>query len=92
MKDHSKIACLILAGGEGKRVGGANKSQLKYKGQTLLQRQLGEIRKVTEDVVMAANNRFESVDSGLTFVEDKIGGLGPMDGIVGALELSLIHI
>ena len=86
MKSDASLACLILAGGKATRLGGADKSQLLVNGQTVLSRQLHEIGKVTDHVVLAANHRLSSHDCKLDFVEDKFGGLGPMDGIVGALE------
>lgn len=79
-----KIAGIILAGGKGRRMSGANKALLHLGGETLVERIAKRLAPQTAILAVNANRDFDAFH--LPIAEDGIGGdLGPLDGILGAL-------
>jgi molybdenum cofactor guanylyltransferase len=79
-----QIAAVILAGGKGVRMGGANKALLMLGGQTLASH---VARRLAPQVgLIGINANRDHAAMALQIVPDGIGGnLGPLDGILGAM-------
>jgi molybdopterin-guanine dinucleotide biosynthesis protein A len=79
---------LILAGGQARRMGGADKAFLKLGGETLIARAIARARPQAGEIIINANGdleRFASLGCGV--IADRIGGfLGPLAGILGGFE------
>lgn len=82
--ESKKIAAVILAGGKGARMGGANKALLMLGGQTLASH---VARRLAPQVgLIGINANRDHAAMALKIVPDGIGGdLGPLDGILGAM-------
>ena len=74
----------ILAGGQGRRFGGIDKSQLIVDGQTVLDRQLAVLRPLTDDCLLAGGPAREHPAT-VRHVADLHPGLGPLAGLEAAL-------
>jgi molybdopterin-guanine dinucleotide biosynthesis protein A len=85
----------ILAGGRATRFGGRDKGALVVGGRTILQRQLTELARVTDDILIvgagggrpgAENARAAAADGiALRTIVDRVPGCGPLGGIHAAL-------
>jgi molybdopterin-guanine dinucleotide biosynthesis protein A len=79
---------LILAGGQARRMGGADKAFLKLGGETLIARAIARARPQAGELIINANGdlkRFEGL--GCEIIADRIGGfLGPLAGILSGFE------
>ena len=84
----AKISCIILAGGEGKRVGGVDKGLLEYKGKPLIEYVIKAVSPQVDELVISANRNTERYKS----YTDKVISdmteqyLGPLAGISAALS------
>jgi molybdenum cofactor guanylyltransferase len=83
------IAGVILAGGKGLRMNGANKALVMLGGKPLITHVAGRLSSQVEVVGVNANRDLETflnVEFDLPIVPDGLGGsLGPLDGILGAM-------
>jgi molybdopterin-guanine dinucleotide biosynthesis protein A len=82
---HDSIAAVILAGGRGRRLGGADKALLPLAGVPLLAQVLARLRPQVGQIVLSANGdpaRFAGF--GLPVVADAAAGQGPLAGIAAA--------
>jgi len=81
------FSCIILAGGEGKRVGGVDKGLLEYKNQPLIEHVIEAISPQVDDIVISANRniaRYKNYSDKV--ISDKSAQyLGPLAGISAAL-------
>jgi molybdopterin-guanine dinucleotide biosynthesis protein A len=79
---------LILAGGQARRMGGADKAFLKLGGETLIERAIERARPQTGGLIINASGdlkRFAPL--GCEVIADRIGGfLGPLAGILSGFE------
>src|SRR5215510_14069166 len=79
---------VILAGGQGRRMGGADKALLPLGGTTLIERAIARASVQVRDLIINANGdpkRFAHL--GLPVVADSVGGfVGPLAGIFAAFE------
>lgn len=79
---------LILAGGQARRMGGADKAFLKLGRETLITRAIARARPQVDELIVNANGdpkRFASL--GCEVIPDRIGGfLGPLAGILSGFE------
>jgi molybdopterin-guanine dinucleotide biosynthesis protein A len=79
---------LILAGGQARRMGGADKAFLRLSGETLIARAIARARPQAGELIINANGdlkRFEGL--GCEIIADRIGGfLGPLAGILSGFE------
>lgn len=80
---------LILAGGQGRRLGGADKALLPFGGQSLLAQAIARLTPQVRQIALSANGdpvRFASF--GLTVLPDPPAwpGAGPLAGIVAGLS------
>lgn len=75
----------ILAGGRGRRLGGADKGQLEVGGVSIIERQVACLRPLAEAVLVVTNHpaRYTSLDA--TVVEDRVRDAGPLGGVYTAL-------
>jgi molybdenum cofactor guanylyltransferase len=79
------IALAVLAGGQGRRLGGVDKALLEVVGQPLLAHVLDRVRPQVRQIVLSANGapeRFAGFD--LPVVADSMADAGPLAGIAAA--------
>jgi molybdopterin-guanine dinucleotide biosynthesis protein A len=81
----SKVAGVILAGGRNSRMGGADKAFLRVSGQTVVERTIGVLRQVCEQIIVVTNlpEKYASFDVEVT--SDHYPARGPLAGIHAAL-------
>ncbi|MBC8131818.1 MAG: molybdenum cofactor guanylyltransferase [Deltaproteobacteria bacterium] len=82
------VAAAIIAGGQGRRLGGVAKPFLEIGGQRIIDRQLAVLRPLFDAIVIVAPDRQPFADSGIDVevVPDRQGpGLGPLAGLDAAL-------
>jgi molybdopterin-guanine dinucleotide biosynthesis protein A len=79
---------LILAGGQARRMGGADKAFLKLGGETLIARAIARARPQADELMINANGDLKRFDGlGYEVIADRIGGfLGPLAGILSGFE------
>jgi molybdenum cofactor guanylyltransferase len=81
-----RIFGVILAGGAGRRIGGANKALLMLGTRTLLARAIDRLGPQVEDLVLSANgDPVHYAGYGLPVLADAVP-LGPLSGILAALD------
>jgi len=76
---------IILAGGEGKRVGGRDKYFFSYRGETFIKRLIESLETVVDEIIIVAKNEekcshFEGIKN-VHIVSDIIKGRGPIGGL-----------
>jgi molybdenum cofactor guanylyltransferase len=83
-ESEAKIAGYVLAGGGSTRFG-RDKALVEVGGRPMLERMVELLRRVTREVkIVTAPNKYANF--GVTIVEDRWPGEGPLGGIVTALE------
>jgi molybdopterin-guanine dinucleotide biosynthesis protein A len=78
----------ILAGGHATRFGGRDKSALLVGGRSILDRQMAELLRLTDDVLVVggdAQAMKTRYDGQVRFVPDRVPGCGPLGGLDAAL-------
>lgn len=75
----------ILAGGQGRRLGGTNKSSLVVGADTILERQVSLLRDLTPHILIAAGDRMDIRADGIRVVADRIPRAGALGGLYTAL-------
>jgi len=79
------FSAAILAGGRATRFGGRDKSALVVDGRPILDRQIGELSPIVDELlVVGAGSETRRVE-GVRYIADRIPGSGPMGGIHAAL-------
>jgi len=83
-----RVTGLILAGGEGRRVGGEDKGLLTYRGWALIDHAVARLGpQVTRLMISANRSRTDYGRRGAAVLEDRFPGyLGPMAGIATGLS------
>jgi molybdopterin-guanine dinucleotide biosynthesis protein A len=81
-------AAAILAGGRGRRLGGADKGALIIGGQSIIERQLALLRQLTSSIVIVAARPEAYTGHGVPVVVDEVAGVGPLGGLCTALAQS----
>ena len=81
---HATVA--ILVGGRATRFGGRDKGALLVGGRTILDRQLGEVSQVADEVLLVGARSVPSA-AGMTIrrIADRVPGAGPLGGLDAAL-------
>lgn len=81
------ISCIILAGGKGRRMGGADKGLLQYKGKHLIEHALESISPQVDDIVISANRNLDQYTAlGYQVCTDHTDSYdGPLAGIASSL-------
>ena len=57
--DDDNISCIILAGGEGKRVGGLDKGLVSYKNRPLIEHVIDNVHSQVDDIIISANRNIK---------------------------------
>jgi len=78
-------AGVILNGGKARRMGGLDKGALCFEGQSIVQRQITLLRPRTSALAMVGPSERAK---GMRALPDRVGGLGPLDGLAAALAWS----
>jgi molybdenum cofactor guanylyltransferase len=83
----NEVSCIILAGGEGKRVGGVDKGLLEYRGKPLIEHVIEKLSLQVDDIVISANRNIERYQQYCNKVipDQSEQYLGPLAGINAAL-------
>lgn len=76
----------ILAGGEGRRLGGVDKTQLRVGGTTLIDRVVSALRPVVDDLMLVGYRGTAQMPPGVRVVADRTPGCGPLGGLDAALH------
>jgi molybdopterin-guanine dinucleotide biosynthesis protein A len=89
-KRNETITAVILAGGGGRRMGGEDKGLMQLHGRALVQHVLERIAPQCDTILININrNRNAYARFGHPLLEDTLpGGLGPLAGLLTALEQS----
>lgn len=90
MVDTLGITALILAGGEGSRMGGVDKGLQLYQGSPLVKYAVQLVKPLVADVVVSANRNIDSYREFCPRVitdGDTFRGIGPLAGILTAVEV-----
>lgn len=80
---------VILAGGKNRRMGGKVKALLPFHGETVIMRQIKEMKRVCDDIMIVARDphQFSHIaDRIVRIIQDRIPGKGPLGGIHAALS------
>lgn len=87
--DMMAISTVILAGGQGRRMGGLNKALLSVRGDTIIERQLREARTASDDIIVVSQDeamaRYLSAFENVRSIPDQYIGEGPLAGIHAGL-------
>ncbi len=83
--DRGGVMGVVLCGGASRRMG-ADKGSLRLGDSELLDRVIGALDGVCDEVVLACGTEERYADRGLRLVMDKEGGRGPLEGIAASLE------
>lgn len=83
-----RVTGVILAGGQGSRMGGVDKGWVEFEGAPLIKHVLSRLAPQTDEVLVVANRNQERYRQlGVDVVSDYISGFqGPLAGIHAALE------
>lgn len=81
------ISCIILAGGQGKRMGGADKGLLQYRGKSLVEHVIQIINPQVDEIVISANRNLDDyMVLGYPVITDGNKNFhGPLAGIASAV-------
>ena len=78
----------LLAGGQGKRLGGVDKAWLERDGQSQLAWLVGQLERYPSPILVSANTSHERHRAlGLHAIADRSPGLGPLAGISAIAEV-----
>ena len=79
---------VVLAGGQGRRLGFVNKPLVKIGGKTVLSHILARMSPQLDEIIINANAAHDAYrDYGLEIVADELGGfLGPLSGVLTAMD------
>lgn len=91
LRDPPRITGLILAGGQGRRMGGVDKGLQRLRGRPLVAWVLDRLRpQVTEVLINANQNQTEYARFGCRVIGDEIGGFaGPLAGLHAGLKANV---
>jgi molybdopterin-guanine dinucleotide biosynthesis protein A len=84
---HPDISCIILAGGKGRRMGGADKGLVQFKGRRLIAHVIESIAPQVDDIVISANRNLDQYNElGYAVYADQTDSFdGPLAGIASTL-------
>ncbi len=91
LRDTARVTGLILAGGQGRRMGGVDKGLQPLRGRPMVAWVLERIApQVTEVIVNANQNQAEYARLGCRVIGDEIGGFaGPLAGLQAGLKANV---
>ena len=80
-----KVTCIILAGGQGKRMGGKNKALIPFKNSTLIEHIIQAMTPQVDKIIISANQDLLQLNKlGFAVIEDQVKDQGPLIGITSA--------
>ncbi len=84
----TRIAAVVLAGGQGRRMGGADKGLIDYRGRPLVAWALAALAPQVDALVVSANRNLETYAAyGYPVLPDTLPGYpGPLAGVLAALD------
>jgi molybdopterin-guanine dinucleotide biosynthesis protein A len=82
------VAVVILAGGEGQRIGGA-KPQRLLAGRRLIDRALEQARRWSETIAIAVREESQVQPVNAILIRDEVDVEGPLGGLIAGLRLAL---
>ncbi len=84
----ARVAAVILAGGEGRRMGGADKGLVEYQGYPLIEWALAALAPQVGEVVISANRNLDTYATyGYRVLPDTLPDFpGPLAGVLTALD------
>lgn len=88
MPGTERVAAVILAGGQGRRMGGADKGLIDYRGRPLIEWVLAALTPQVDEVVISANRNIDAYAGyGHRVLPDTLPGYpGPLAGVLAALQ------
>ncbi len=88
MPGTERVAAVILAGGQGRRMGGADKGLIDYRGRPLIEWALAALTPQVDEVVISANRNIDAYAGyGHRVLPDTLPGYpGPLAGVLAALQ------
>jgi len=91
LRDPVRVTGLILAGGQGRRMGGVDKGLQLLRGRPMVEWVLERLKpQVTEVVINANQHQVEYARYGCRVVSDQIGGFaGPLAGLHAGLKVNV---
>jgi molybdopterin-guanine dinucleotide biosynthesis protein A len=91
LRDTPRVTGLILAGGQGRRMGGVDKGLQRLRGKPMVAWVLERLKpQVTEVIINANQNQAEYARLGCRVVGDEIGGFaGPLAGLHAGLKANV---
>ena len=83
-----QVAAVILAGGQGSRMGGADKGLVEYRGRALIEWALDALRPQVDELVISANRNLATYATyGSRVLPDTLPGYpGPLAGVLAAMQ------
>lgn len=83
-----RVAAVVLAGGQGRRMGGADKGLVEYRGRPLVEWVLAALAPQVDELVVSANRNLEVYAAfGYRVLPDTLPDYpGPLAGVLAALE------
>jgi molybdopterin-guanine dinucleotide biosynthesis protein A len=83
-----RVAAVILAGGQGRRMGGADKGLVEYRGRPLIEWALDVLRPQVDEVVISANRNLDTYAAyGHRVLSDTLPDYpGPLAGVLTAMQ------
>jgi molybdopterin-guanine dinucleotide biosynthesis protein A len=84
----ARVAAVVLAGGQGRRMGGADKGLIDYRGRPLVAWALAALAPQVDALVVSANRNLETYAAyGYRVLPDTLPGYpGPLAGVLAALD------
>ena len=91
LRDTLRVTGLILAGGQGRRMGGVDKGLQRLRGKPMVAWVLERLKpQVTEVIINANQNQTEYAQLGCRVIGDEIGGFaGPLAGLHAGLTANV---
>lgn len=88
MPASSVVSAVVLAGGEGRRMGGVDKGLVDYRGRPLIEWALAALAPQVDEIVISANRNLERYAAyGRRVLPDTLPGFpGPLAGVLAALD------
>ena len=88
MPGAERLAAVILAGGQGRRMGGADKGLVEYRGRPLIEWVLAALAPQVGEIVISANRNLERYAAyGRRVLPDTLPDFpGPLAGVLAALQ------
>ena len=87
VNETTSLSCIILAGGRGSRVGGADKGLLPFEGKPLIEHVIESIAPQVDDIIISANRNIEQYRrySNQVITDSDEDYRGPLSGILSCL-------